>query len=46
MSVPEYIAKYSDLEAGSQLTDVTVSLAGESSEGRLLCVCVCVSACA
>ena len=28
-TLPEYIAKYSGLEAGEQLTDVTVSVAGE-----------------
>jgi lysyl-tRNA synthetase class 2 len=29
ISLPEYIEKYSSMEAGKQLTDVTVSLAGE-----------------
>lgn len=28
MSMPEYVAKYSSLEAGEQLSDVTVSIAG------------------
>jgi lysyl-tRNA synthetase class 2 len=30
MSLPEYIEKYSSLEPGQQLTDVTVSVAGET----------------
>ncbi len=30
LSVPDYVAKYENLEAGEQLTDVVVSLAGEA----------------
>lgn len=30
MSVPEFVAKYQDIEAGSHLSDVTVSVAGMS----------------
>lgn len=34
MSVPEYVAKYGDLEAGTQLTDVVVALAGRVASKR------------
>jgi len=34
MSIPEYVEKYSSLEAGAQLTDVTVALAGRLSSKR------------
>jgi lysyl-tRNA synthetase class 2 len=32
-TLPEYIEKYSSLEAGARLDDVTVSLAGEAAGG-------------
>jgi lysyl-tRNA synthetase class 2 len=46
-SIPEYVAKFKDLEAGAQLKDVTVSLAGAGCRARArarACECVCVPA--